>query len=71
MNRGRRIRKIITIVFAVTLFVIAGIFVASLVTTDLYNKKVHQSTVTGEELFTTADNPDADLSVRVEPRSNT
>ncbi|MCR5615442.1 MAG: HD-GYP domain-containing protein [Saccharofermentans sp.] len=64
-------RKIITILFAVTLAAIAGVFVASVITTDLYNKKVHQSYVAGGELFTTADNPDADLSVRVEPRSNT
>ena len=70
MSRSKN-RKIITVLFAVTLAAIAGVFVASVITTDLYNKKVHQSFVAGEELFTTADNPDADLSVRVEPRSNT
>ena len=71
LDKRKRSRKIITVVFAVTFVITAGIFVASVILTDMYNKRVHQSTSTGEELFTTMDNQDADLSVRVEPRSNT
>ena len=71
MNKRKRSRKIATLLFAVTLFVIAGIFAASVFLTDRYNKKLHKSTVTGDVLFTTSDNKDADVSVRVEPRSST
>ena len=37
----------------------------------MYNKKVHQNTLSGEKLFTTSDDNNADVSVRVEPRSST
>ena len=54
-----------------TFLVIAGIFIASVIKTELFNQRVHQSSVTGEKLFTTIDDQDAELSVRVEPRSST
>ena len=71
MDRIKRHKKIITVIFAVTLTVVAGIFAASVILMEMYNKKVHQKSATGEALFTTVDDSDADVSVRVEPRSNT
>ncbi|MBO7424068.1 MAG: HD-GYP domain-containing protein [Clostridiales bacterium] len=70
MDKRNR-RKIITVLFAVALVITVGIFIASLITTKIYNKEVHQDTVIGDSLFTTNDNNDADVSVRAEPRSNT
>lgn len=63
--------KIITVVFAVTLFVIACIFALSIIKTDRYNKKTHQYAADGEKLFAAVDNSSVDVSVRVEPRSST
>ena len=71
MDNRKRSRKIITVLFVATFFVVAGIFVASVISTEIFNKKVHQSSWTGEKLFTTVDDKDADVSVRVEPRSST
>ena len=51
--------------------VIVGIFFASIIMMNVYNKKVHQQTATGESLFKMTDDADADVSVRVEPRSST
>ena len=53
------------------MIVIAGIFVASVIKTNIYNKKVHDHSAAGENLFKTADDKDIDVSVRVEPRSST
>ncbi len=71
MDNRKRSRKIITVLFVATFFVVAGIFVASVISTEIFNKKVHQNSWTGEKLFTTMDDKDADVSVRVEPRSST
>ena len=68
-NRKRKI-KIVTMLFSMVLIAIAGIFVASIIKTDIYNKKVNQHTAAGEKLFTTNDDKDADVSVRIEPRSS-
>ena len=59
MNKRKRSRKIATLLFVMTLLVIAGIFAASVFLTDRYNRRVHQYTGTGDTLFTTADNKDA------------
>ncbi|MCR4776470.1 MAG: HD-GYP domain-containing protein [Saccharofermentans sp.] len=69
-NRKTKI-KIVTMIFTMALIVIAGIFVASIIKTDLYNKRVYQHTAAGEKLFTTSDDKNADVSVRIEPRSST
>ena len=53
------------------MIVIAGIFVASVIKTNIYNKKVHDHSAAGENLFKTADDKGIDVSVRVEPRSST
>lgn len=71
MNKRKRSRKIATLLFVMTLLVIAGVFVLSVFLTDRFNRRVHQYTGTGDTLFTTADNKDARVSVRVEPRSST
>ena len=71
MNKRSRSRKIITLVFAVTFVLIVGIFGVSVITTDLYNKSVHHYVASSDKLFTTIDNQDEDVSVRVEPRSST
>ena len=71
MDKRKRSRKTISGIFAVAFVVTVGIFVASMFLTDMYNHKVHQNTISGERLFTTTDDQEADVSVRVEPRSNT
>ena len=71
MDKNRRDRGIITIVFAVMLIVIAGFFIAGLISKNTYNRTEHQSAATGDELFMATDNKDVEVSVRVEPRSNT
>lgn len=71
MDNRKRSRKTVIVLFVVTFLVVAGIFVASVISTEIFNKKVHQSFRTGENLFTTLDDKDADVSVRVEPRSST
>lgn len=52
-------RKIFTILFSVTLVIIAALFVLSV---------VHQDTYTGTDLFRVDDDRDKDLSVRAETR---
>ena len=71
MDKRKRKNRIITMLFVMALIAIVGIFVASVIRTDIYNKKVHQHTAAGEKLFTTNDDKDADVSVRIEPRSST
>ena len=71
MDKRKKSRRIITVVFAVTFIVIAGIFVSSLISTSLFNKRVHKLVLSGEDLFRTADDNDADVSIRVEPRDST
>ena len=46
MNKRKRSRKIATLLFVMTLLVIAGIFAASVFLTDRYNRRVHQYTGT-------------------------
>ena len=69
MSKKKRSRKITTILFIVTLMIAVGFFVASLIKTDRYNRKTHESSLTGETLFTTVDDRNADVAVRVEPRN--
>ena len=71
MNKRKRSRKIAAILFALTLIVIAGVFVLSVFMTDRYNRRVHKYSGTGDALFTTSENKDARVFVRVEPRSST
>ena len=67
MDKKSRNKKITVFLFAATFVIIVGIFVASLITTKIYN----QDTIVGDRLFTTTDDNDSYVSVRVEPRSNT
>ncbi|MBO7449547.1 MAG: HD-GYP domain-containing protein [Clostridiales bacterium] len=71
MDKKKKNRQLMTIVFAVTLFLIACLFFLSLILRDSYNKKVHQSSFEGEKLFTSMDDSETDVSVRIEPRSST
>ena len=71
MDKRKRSRIIIAVIFAVTFLAIVGIFVASVIKTNAYNKKTHAFAAAGEKLFTTTDDKNAALSVRVEPRSST
>lgn len=61
-------RKIFTILFSVTLVIIAALFVLSVVKTDRFSSVVHQDTYTGTDLFRVDDDRDKDLSVRAETR---
>lgn len=71
MDKKSRNKKITVFLFAATFVIIVGIFVAILITTKIYNQEVHQDTIVGDRLFTTTDDNDSYVSVRVEPRSNT
>lgn len=64
-------RKIFTVLFSCTLVMIGVLFALSIIKTDAYNKKVHQDSYTGSDLFRVDDNRDKDLSVRAETRTST
>ena len=53
------------------LVIIGVLFALSIIKTDAYNKKVHQDSYTGSDLFRVDDNRDMDLSVRAETRTST
>lgn len=66
-----RKRKTFTVLFSVTLCIIAALFILSVIKTRQYNAAVHEDSFTGENLFRVDDDRDKDLSVRAETRSST
>ena len=67
----KRKNRAVVIVFTVAFIAIVSIFVLSLIKTKEYNKKSHQASFAGDNLFTVEDNREEDLAVRAEPRSST
>ena len=66
-----RKRKTFTVLFSVTLCIIAALFILNVIKTRQYNAAVHEDSFTGENLFRVDDDRDKDLSVRAETRSST
>ena len=51
MDKRNKSRKILTVVFAVTLVIIAGVFISSFISTYIYNSRVHTLSLSGEDII--------------------
>ena len=59
------------LIFAVFLCAAILIFVASVVKTNIFNRKTHLETFSGASLFSEAAAPEKSVSVKAVPRSST
>ena len=69
--KSKKRRKIVSILFVVTIVVFVSVFVVSILKTDGYNKTTHQNTFSGEKLFSDAAKGESDVSVTAIPREST
>ena len=58
-------------IFAGALVVIAGLFTASLIKTNIYNSKKYEQSLTGSELFTSSPDKTQKVSINIIPRDGT
>ena len=64
-------RNVARSIFIISLAIIIGMFVVSVVKTATYNRILHKDSFSGSSLFTISDDKDKDLSVRGEARGST
>ncbi|MCR5847861.1 MAG: hypothetical protein K6G75_07050, partial [Lachnospiraceae bacterium] len=64
-------KGIAIVIFAVTFFLSAGVFLASVILTNIYNNTRHVRHYSGTNLFRIEDDETENFSVRIEPRSST
>ena len=64
-------RNVARSIFIISLAIIIGMFVVSVVKTATFNRILHKDSFSGSSLFTIEDDKDKDLSVRGEARGST
>lgn len=64
-------KTLISIIFASTLAVITGLFVTSIVRTNIYNSIHYEDQTTGSELFTSIPDKSKNVSINIVPRDGT
>lgn len=64
-------RKKMVITFAVTIIIIAALFVISILKTRRYNATKHEATFSGAALFSAEEAPESDFYVKAVPRGST